>query len=256
METGGGASSSGGSASSLRGQEGRVKKFKELVKSGMSMRRALKGSGLHPRYYKKHYVEIWSDPELEPYRPERFRELMAKKRSGAEYVGASKHGSVLEGELEDLELKRQSLLRAADKVHRLFGAPGTSPSAGVDSGAGEKPKDVIEEFERAFRDFEAKRARVREVLEGIGFKIEDVYMRRDEVERLVEEVRRKAAEEALDDKRIEAVENIICNAISKLIEMFKPAVQAFFIPEKELGRQTVQSTPEEGSGRVVEAGSK
>jgi hypothetical protein len=46
----------------------RVKKFKELVKSGASVRRALKESKLHPQYYKQHYMEIWNDPELEPTR--------------------------------------------------------------------------------------------------------------------------------------------------------------------------------------------
>jgi hypothetical protein len=37
-------------------------KFKELVKQGYSVRRAWRGSGLHPRDYKKHYGEIWGDP--------------------------------------------------------------------------------------------------------------------------------------------------------------------------------------------------
>jgi len=77
---------------------------------------------------------------------------MDKKQSEAEYVGANKHRSVLEGELDDLELKRQSVLRAA--------------------------------------------------------------------------------EEALDDKRIEAVANIIRDAVSKIFDIFRPAVQAIFTPEK------------------------
>jgi len=42
--------------------------------------------------------------------------------------------------------------------------------------------------------------------------------------------RRKAYEEALNDKRVQAVENIISLAITRLIDMFKPAVHAFFMP--------------------------
>jgi len=204
------------------GKVGEIRKEMETGDERPSKKTKLQ-SKLHPRYYKEHYGEIWSDPELEPYRPEEFRKLMDKKQSEAEYVGANKHRSVLEGELDDLEL------------------------------------ELITEL-RALRDFEAKRARLRKFLERMGFKVEDVYMRRDEVERLVEEERRRAAEEALEEgKRIEALTNIIRDAILKIIDLFGPAVQAFFTPEKESGRQAAQSisTPEKAeSGKVVEAESR
>jgi len=64
----------------------------------------------------------------------------------------------------------------------------------------------------------------------MGFRVEDMYMRRDEVERLLQEERQKAQEEMLDDKRIRAVGNIVREAIAKLTEMFKPAIDAMFAP--------------------------
>ena len=236
-------------------QKERVEKFKELVKSGLSVYKALKESGLHPRYYRRHYEEIWSDPGLEPYRPEKFKKRMDEKPPEVEEADrrlaelgvkteVPEHlKSGLEKELEELELKRQSLLRAAEKALRLYGgvAPG-APSATVEPN---KTRDIIAEFEGALSDFESKRARVKEALERMGLKVEDVYMRKDEVERLVEEARRRATEEAMDDKRIEAVADIISDAISKIIEMFKPAVQALFTAP--------EGAPESG-GRKAEHG--
>jgi len=97
-------------------------------------------------------------------------------------------------------------------------------------GAGEKPKDAIEKLEASLEDLESKRAKLKEVLEKMGFKVEDLYMRRDEVERLIEEARKKAFEEALKDKWIDVVEDIIRDVIPRLVELFRPAVQAFFMP--------------------------
>jgi len=118
----------------LSGQEGRVEKFKELVKSGISIRRALKESRLHLRYYKEHYVEIWSDPELESYRPAKFRKLIAgevtkmeapkiegAERRLAEYaIPEDSAKSQLERELGELELKRRSLAQASARLARLL----------------------------------------------------------------------------------------------------------------------------------------
>ncbi|MDJ0269480.1 MAG: hypothetical protein NXY59_02825 [Aigarchaeota archaeon] len=48
----------------------RVQRFKELIKQGYRVREALKESGLSGQQYKKHDHEIWSDPEMESYKPE------------------------------------------------------------------------------------------------------------------------------------------------------------------------------------------
>jgi len=233
-------------------QRRRAEKFKELIKQGLSVNRALKESKLHPRYYKQHYEEIWGDPELEPYR-HKAKKLAAERASQrsegplsteepptieetekrlAQYglVPGYQYRGEFEKAIDEFALELESLRRAVEKASRLFkslGAP--SPQAPpAPAGRAEGPKDVIEQLETALRDFESKRAKLKEVLEKMGFKVEDLYMRRDEVERLIEEERRKAFEEALEDKRIKAVENIINNAISRLIELFRPAVQAFF----------------------------
>jgi len=236
----------------------KIERFKELVKKGYSVSKAMRESKLYPKQYKKYYDEIWSDPDMKPYMPQRASEkpptIEETEKRLAELgllTRTSEYQSQLEREVDELELKRQSLLRAAEKAYRLFGGgvPGASiasqRSAPTVSETGEAPRDIIEEFEAAFRDFEAKRARVREVLEKLGFRIEDVYMRRDEVERIVEETKRRTAEEAIDDKRIEAVENIIRDAVARLIELFKPAVQAFL---------TAPEASESGEERGAEGG--
>jgi prefoldin subunit 5 len=237
----------------------RAKKFKELIKSGMSVNRALKESKLHPRYYKQHYMEIWSDPELEPYRPERFKQMEAQKPP--EVVEAERRlaqygirtevpenlKSNLEKELEELELRRQSVIRAAQKALRLFGSMSETPPPPPQTVKGEeKPRDVIDEFESAYKDFESKRTKIKETLEKMGLKVEDMYMKRDEVEKLIEETKRKAVEEALDDKRIEAVSKIVSDAIAQIVGMFKPVVQAYFSSTPAAGGEGEGGAAEQG----------
>lgn len=173
------------------------------------------------------------------------RGLGEQELPGLEGVGltgiAPRYKSEFEKELDELALKLESLKRAVEKASMLFkslGAPAPSPQAQLATATavggaerpGERARDVIEELEVALRDFESKRAKVKEILEKMVFKVEDTYMRRDEVERLIEEVKRKAFEEALDDKRVDMVGDIIRDAIARLIELFRPAVQAFFMP--------------------------
>ena len=125
----------------MSGQEGKVEKFKELIKSGMSIRKALKESRLQPRDYIKHYMEIWSDPELEPYRPEKFRKLITGEiskmeapkideveRQLARYaIPEVPAKSQLERELEELELKRRSLAQASARLARLLNYQSLAP---------------------------------------------------------------------------------------------------------------------------------
>jgi chromosome segregation ATPase len=236
----------------------RAKKFKELVKSGLSVYEALRKSKLHPRYYKQHYEEIWSDPDLEKYRPERFKKKAASQPPAV--VEAEKRlaeygirtevpedlKSSFEKELEELEAKKQSVIRAAQKALRLFTAAPESPQPKAEE-LEEKPRDAVEEFEEAYKDFEAKRVKIKETLEKMGLKVEDMYMKKDEVERLIEETKRKTAEEALDDKRIEAVQKIVSDAIAQIVGMFKPVVQAYF-PSGQSGEGEVGSAGQSSQG--------
>jgi len=48
----------------------KIERFKELIKKGFSVRRALRESGLRPQEYKKYYDEIWSYSEMRPYMPQ------------------------------------------------------------------------------------------------------------------------------------------------------------------------------------------
>jgi len=52
----------------------KIERFKELVKSGYSVSKARRESKLHPKQYKKYYDEIWSDPDMKPYMPQRASE--------------------------------------------------------------------------------------------------------------------------------------------------------------------------------------
>jgi hypothetical protein len=51
------------------GVEEKIRRFKGLVKSGVSISKARRGSGLHSEGYKRYYDEIWGDPGMTPYRP-------------------------------------------------------------------------------------------------------------------------------------------------------------------------------------------
>jgi hypothetical protein len=74
-------------------------------------------------------------------------------------------------------------------------------------------------------------------LQEAGYKIVGGPLTYEQVEKLVEEARHRAQEEVIDDKRIDAVAGIIRESVSKIIEMFRPAVEVW-----------LQSTPQQASG--------
>lgn len=76
---------------------------------------------------------------------------------------------------------------------------------------------------------------LRKRLEQAGYKVVGGPLSWEQVEKMLKEEKRKAQEEAIDDKRVDAVANIVRDAVTKIIEMFKPAVEAYF------------STPPEGT---------
>ena len=225
----------------------RISRFKELIKQGYSVRKALAESGLGRTLYEKYYDEIWSDPELKDLKPQPVIQKKPPEESRKEetiedtlerlkkYGMGDEELTPLEREFMDLEEKRKKLLKAAQKIVMMYSPSPEQLEAeeAEKEEEEEKPRDPFEELEAAFKDFEERRKRIREILEKMGFKVEDTYMRRDEVEQMIEEVKRKAQEEALDDKRIAAVENIVRDAVSKLIELFRPAIDALFSPPQQ-----------------------
>ena len=82
----------------------------------------------------------------------------------------------------------------------------------------------------------------------MGFKVEDQYMRKDEVEKLLAEREKKVLEEGLDDRKIEAVKDIVNNAVSQVVGLFKPAVDIMFssTPKPPAQAQVVEAPKLEG----------
>ncbi|MCR6691531.1 MAG: hypothetical protein MRT15_04000 [archaeon YNP-LCB-003-016] len=242
----------------------RINKFKELIKQGKSVRKAMMESGLQPRDYKKHYDEIWSDPEIAAFKPQpRVRvnppqQLQQQKETSKpedkpEDKNEEKKGEEPKGleellseetlpfEKEYLELKRreQAMVAAAYRILSQYGVkpPGSGPQPTPPSTQPPPTtrKEAIEDFLEAVKAYEEKREKVKEALEKMGFKLEDKYMSREEVERLIEDVKRKTAEETLDDKRIDAVQKIISDAIAQVISLFKPVIEKYFGASLEAG---------------------
>jgi hypothetical protein len=67
-----------------------------------------------------------------------------------------------------------------------------------------------------------------EFLKRQGYRVESDVMTKDEAKKMIEEATKKAQEEALDNERIKAVENIIRESISKMIELFRVPVESYF----------------------------
>jgi len=107
-------------------------------------------------------------------------------------------------------------------------APPASPEeeeGGKEAKPEPEPADAITALSQDVERLEERKKRLRDTLQKMGFKVEDIYVTREEHERAVEEARKAGAEEALDDKRIGAVERIINNAVTQIVQMFQPAVQ-------------------------------
>jgi len=223
--------------------EDKVMRFKELVKRGYSVNKGLKEVGLSKRQYLKHYDGIWGDPEMAQFRPKppaakRPLEQKTSQTSGTEEERPPEMETEFEKQWDKIEREKAAILRAAMKI------------TGVQEGSVHPAESPFKEIEKAVEG----RERIKQFFEKMGFKVEDQYLRRDEVERIVEEAKRRAAEEALEEKQIEAVKEIVKDAVSKVIEMFKPAVNMIFVPppkkeappegatEQETGSSTSQAS--------------
>jgi uncharacterized protein YqgV (UPF0045/DUF77 family) len=88
-------------------------------------------------------------------------------------------------------------------------------------------------------------------LEAMGYRVEGGPITWDQVQRMVEEARKRAYEEALEDKRIEAVERTISNAFAQIAQIFQPAVSVIFgVPP---AAQALAGQPAAG-GQAAEGG--
>lgn len=211
----------------------------------------------------KLYNEIWSDPELQPFK-------RAKKGNGGKtesnsidevnkrlqtYGVVEEPKTELEAQYENIEAQRNALLKAAVRVLEKSGMmPGGAPTVlkTPRSADGKSEEEILADLDRTIRDFEEKRVKIKETLEKYGFKVEDMYMKREEVEQLLQRAKTEALDDALEDKRLEAVGNIINNAVSKLVDqVFAPVVHAYFAAPammQQVGQQVQQVQQNEGGG--------
>jgi len=125
-----------------------------------------------------------------------------------------------------------------------------------------QPTDVIEALKQQISSLEENRRKLKSMLEELGFKIEDMYLHKDEVEERIRREREKWEEEALDDRRVQEIGNIVRETVSKIIGLFQPAVQAWadwvFTARGSQGGGYGQfgSETESGGGPPPESGSE
>jgi len=126
------------------------------------------------------------------------------------------------------------------------------------------PEEVIEKLSDEVRRLEERRRKLKEALEKLGFKVEDRLLTKDEVERILEEEKRRWEEEQLDDARIKAVVEIVKTGIDRIVGMFQPLVQAWFDFELRrrmgmevgttVGLQSTATNPSMPTGHAVPTG--
>jgi hypothetical protein len=164
-------------------------------------------------------------------------------------IGVAEEDIPLLADYLKLRSALQRHLRAAKAILEMEGltAP-PSPTQPPESQTQQPQRrgPSLEDLTRLIKEYEDTKRQIKEALEALGFGVVERYIPREEHERIVEEVRRRAYDEALDDKRIEAVKEIISTSIAKLIELFRPAVDAIFgIPQTQ-AQQAGQ--PQTGTG--------
>ena len=252
----------------------KVRRVKELLKQGYSLRRALREVGLSWDGWRKYrdVVEVGGEgeesegrrgaggipaepaaktPVGQPGEPGRtaarrqaeYLEAVRQIEEQLRSIGIAEEDVPLIADYLKLRSALQRHIRAARAILEMEGLtappPPTQPPAESQTQQPQRRSPNLEELIKLIRDYEETRRQIKEALESLGYRVVDRYIPREEVERIVEEARRRAYDEALDDKRIEAVKEIISNSIAKLIELFRPAVEAMFglTPQVQQERQ-------------------
>jgi len=183
-------------------------------------------------------AEIEDEKEIEKIEKqlEKFKDTPALDSALNEIEMEDRPAHPLEQKARELldEIRRTS--SALARIQMLLSAPymtGQPPPKGEAQGqpAPPQPQLSLEEYTdllvKEVSLLEERRKKLKEALEKLGFKVEDMMMTKDEVEKLLEEKRREWEESALDDQRIKAVENIVNRAIDRIFGMFQPIVQAY-----------------------------
>lgn len=117
-------------------------------------------------------------------------------------------------ELEDTLSKIEGVTESAKSWLRKIGYPVENLEAAPSVELKGSAKELTDDY-------------LRKTLESRGYKMVGGPMSYDQIQKLMEEERKKAQEEVLDDKRIDAVADIIKESVKDIIEMFKPAVNIY-----------------------------
>jgi len=249
----------------------KVARVDELVSKGMSLNKACREVGIAKKTYYRYRRALGEAPgEEQPVETgseelERLRGKLGETPTLDENLRLLEEEAPhpLERKVRELmaEYRRTSLALA--RVQQLMSGLGVQPGAPPPKGgkAGEAgagvpavqpadPEAVVEALVGEVKRLQERRRKLRDALSELGFRVEDMLMSKEEVEKLLEEKRREWEENALDDKRIKAVENIVNRAIDRIFGMFQPMVQAWFetmlaprMQAQQAGQPAPQLTP-------------
>jgi molecular chaperone GrpE (heat shock protein) len=78
---------------------------------------------------------------------------------------------------------------------------------------------------------------LKSLLESKGYKVVGGPVRWEDVEKMLEDVKKRAYEEALEDKKIEMAANVLRDVTSRFIDLFKPAVQFWIESQTKKGEK-------------------
>jgi transposase-like protein len=239
----------------------KVRKVKELLKQGYSLRKALREVGLSWDAWRKYKDTVEDEAggeepevggasakpptEVQPRgstarRQMEYLEAVRQIEEQLRAIGIAEEDVPLIADYLKLRAALQRHVRAARAILEMEGLTAPPPPAQP-----QRRSPSLEDLTRLIKEYEETKKQVKEALEALGFGVVERYVPREEHERILEEVRRRAYDEALDDKRIEAVKEIISTSVAKLIELFRPAVDAIFglTPQTQQARQ-----PQAGTG--------
>ena len=169
--------------------------------------------------------------------------------------------------VKEIRQTKEKLKKEEYALKKAYRELGWVPGEEDKGGEGEKkdlPKDLIEALRNQISSLEETRKKIKETLEKLGFKVEDMYLHKDEVDRLLKEKYEEWQDQQVDDARIKEVGNIINTAVREIIGLFRPAVQAWFTGSLEersqseyqggYGSEETSSSPEEFGGEGSSSG--
>jgi len=183
-----------GSVDTVRGNgvEEKIELFKSLVKAGKSVNKAIAESGLTEYKYRKHYAEIWSDPELAAFKPQPlFPRLQPNQKSEAKPTEEAEKPkppatSALDEALKGTEAKAkkppkitpsealESLKWYQEEFNRVFGR-GMPVAIGVRPPAreGAQPEAAVASYgvEGSLKQVKAAEDEAKKLLETLGYKV-------------------------------------------------------------------------------------